>query len=227
LGVFEKATPQEYPISDDGLIALDPWNPMPTIPGLEYFHYLGLFILLLLGGIGLPFPEDATLILCGILISTQVVRPIPALFTVYAGLLIADLTLHFIGRKYGRQIVMHHWFHKFISPERLSFLEEKFNRRGILFILLGRHLAGLRAQIFLVSGVLRMPTLKFLLADGFSSIFTIVIMVGAGYLGGNSLNALRKDISRVEHLGILILVAALAVYLIFRYLKPRKKGSPP
>jgi len=114
-----------------------------------------------------------------------------------------------------------------ISPERLSLLENKFNQRGILFILLGRHLVGLRAQIFLVSGVLRMPTQKFLLADGLSSIFTMAVMVGAGYLGGNSLNALRKDISRVEHLGILILVAALAVYLIFRYAKPMKKGSLP
>ncbi|HXX58494.1 MAG TPA: hypothetical protein VEI96_10875 [Thermodesulfovibrionales bacterium] len=27
------------------------------------FPYLGLFVLLLLGGIGFPFPEDATLIL--------------------------------------------------------------------------------------------------------------------------------------------------------------------
>ena len=200
---------------------------MPTIPGLEHFHYLGLFILLLLGGIGLPFPEDATLILCGFLISTQVVKPIPALLTVYVGLLTADLTLHFIGRKFGRRIVTHRRFRKMISPERLSLLENKFNQRGILFILLGRHLVGLRAQIFLVSGVLRMPTLKFLLADGLSSIFTMAVMVGAGYLGGNSLNALRKDISRVEHLGILILVAALAVYLIFRYAKPMKKGSLP
>ena len=199
---------------------------MPIITGLEHFHYLGLFILLLLGGIGLPFPEDATLILCGFLISTQVVKPIPALLTVYVGLLTADLTLHFIGRRFGRRIVTHRRFRKMISPERLSLLENKFNQRGILFILLGRHLVGLRAQIFLVSGVMRMPTLKFLLADGFSSIFTMAIMVGAGYLGGNSLNALRKDISRVEHLGILILVVALAVYLIFRYVKPRKKGSP-
>ena len=200
---------------------------MPIITGLEHFHYLGLFILLLLGGIGLPFPEDATLILCGFLISTQVVKPIPALLTVYVGLLTADMILHFIGRKYGRQIVTHPRFQKLLSPERLSYLEEKFNQRGVLFILLGRHLVGLRAQIFLVSGVMRMPAFKFLLADGFSSIFSIALMTGAGYLGGNSLNALRKDISRVEHLGILILVSALAVYLIFRYVKPRKKGSPP
>ena len=197
---------------------------MTLFTHIENFPYLGMFVLLILGGVGLPFPEDATLIMCGLLISTQVVRPIPALLTVYAGLLIADLTLHFIGRKYGRQIVTHRRFRKIISPERLSYLEEKFNQRGVLFILMGRHFFGLRAQIFLVSGVMRMPSLKFLLADAFSSIFTIALMTGAGYLGGNSLGVLKRDLSRIEHIGILLLVTALIVYLLFRYFKSRTNG---
>lgn len=94
---------------------------MPLMPHIEQFPYLGMFSLLILGGVGLPFPEDATLILCGILISIQVVKPIPALLTVYAGLLMADLLLHLIGRKYERQIVTHRRFRKVISPERLTF----------------------------------------------------------------------------------------------------------
>jgi membrane protein DedA with SNARE-associated domain len=180
-----------------------------------------MFLLLILGGIGLPFPEDATLILCGILISTQVVRPIPALLTVYAGLLIADFTLHFIGKKYGRRIVSHRWFHKLISPERLSFLEEKFNQRGILFILLGRHLAGLRAQLFLVSGVMRMPNLKFLVADAVSSLFTMTLMVGAGYWGGNVLKFLKRGLVRMEHIAVLIILVSIVSYSFYRYLKPK------
>jgi membrane protein DedA with SNARE-associated domain len=188
---------------------------------IENFPYLGMFILLILGGVGLPFPEDATLIMCGLLISTQVVRPIPALLTVYAGLLIADLTLHFIGRKYGRQIVTHRRFHKWISPERLSFLEKKFNRIGLLLILLGRHIAGLRAQIFLVSGIMRMPTLKFFVADALSSIFTMALMVGAGYWGGNSLRLLKRGLVKIEHIAILVILFSIIIYSFYRYLKPK------
>ncbi|MBT9537288.1 MAG: DedA family protein [Nitrospirae bacterium] len=164
---------------------------------VEHFQYFGLFILLILGGIGFPFPEDATLILCGFLISHDVVKPIPALLVVYSGLLIADLSLYFVGKKYGRQIVIHKRFHKIISPERLSMLEDKFNKKGILIILMGRHLIGLRAQIFLVAGIMRMSALKFLMADAVSSILTIVLMVGAGYMGGNSLQIVRKDITKI------------------------------
>jgi hypothetical protein len=34
---------------------------LPLIPNIEYFPYLGLFLLLVLGGFGLPSPEDVIL----------------------------------------------------------------------------------------------------------------------------------------------------------------------
>jgi membrane protein DedA with SNARE-associated domain len=192
---------------------------------VEHFPYLGLFVLLILGGIGFPFPEDTTLILCGFLISTDVVKPIPAILTVYSGLLIADFGLYVIGKKYGRTIVNHKRFHKIISPERLSMIEDKFNKKGTLIILLGRHLVGLRAQIFLAAGVMRMSALKFIMADAVSSIFTIALMVGAGYLGGNSLQVIKRDITRIEHIGILAVIILLTIYLFFRYFKSRRSKT--
>ena len=196
---------------------------MSGISGIvEHFPYLGLFILLILGGIGFPFPEDTTLILCGFLISTHMIKPVPALLVVYAGLLITDFFLYFVGKKYGRAIVNHKRFHRIVSPERLALIEDNFNKKGILVILIGRHLVGLRAQIFLAAGVMRMSALKFLAADAVSSIFTIALMVGAGYMGGNSLEIIKRDITRIEHIGILIVVTLFAIYLIFRHYKSRQ-----
>ncbi len=186
---------------------------------------MGLFLLLILGGIGLPFPEDTTLILCGFLISTDVVKPIPALLAVYSGLLITDFGLYFVGKKYGRKIVTHKRFQKIVSPERLAALEDKFNKKGILVILIGRHLVGLRAQIFLAAGVMRMSPLKFLAADAFSSLFTMALMIGAGYMGGNSLEIIKRDITRYEHIGILLIIILLTIYLFFRYFKSRRSKT--
>ncbi|MDA8214185.1 MAG: DedA family protein [Nitrospiraceae bacterium] len=192
---------------------------------IEHFPYMGLFLLLILGGIGLPFPEDTTLILCGFLISTDVVKPIPALLAVYSGLLITDFGLYFVGKKYGRKIVTHKRFQKIVSPERLAALEDKFNKKGILVILIGRHLVGLRAQIFLAAGVMRMSPLKFLAADAFSSLFTMALMIGAGYMGGNSLEIIKRDITRYEHIGILLIIILLTIYLFFRYFKSRRSKT--
>ena len=200
---------------------------MSGIPQLiDQFPYVGLFVLLVLGGIGFPFPEDTTLFLWGFLISTKVVKLIPALLVVYSGLLSTDFFLHFVGRKYGRNIVTHKKFQKILSPERLAMLEDKFNKRGVLLILGGRHLVGLRAQIFIVSGVMRMSALKFLITDAISSLVTIALMVGAGYVGGNSLQILRKNISRIEHIVILLIIVLLAIYLPFRYVKYKGDKNP-
>lgn len=192
---------------------------------VEHFPYAGLFILLILGGIGLPFPEDATLILCGFLLSQTIIKPMPGLLVVYSGLLIADLLLYHFGRQYGRKIVTHKRFHRILSPERFSKIEGQFRTKGSLFILIGRHLVGLRAQVFIVAGVMRMSVLKFFIADAVSSIFTIAIMVGAGYAGGNSLQVIKKDISRIEHVAVFVLIIILVIYLFSRYVGSGDKRS--
>ena len=200
---------------------------MPHIVSIvEQFPYLGLFVLLVLGGIGFPFPEDTTLILCGFLIFNDVVKPVPAGLVVYSGVLLTDLFLYFVGRKYGRMIVTHKRFRKIISPERLSLLEEKFNKRGVLLLVFGRHFVGLRAQILLTAGVMRMSSIKFLIIDAFSASLTIAFMVGAGYMGGNSLQIIKKDVTRVEHVAIFLAVTFLALYLFFRYLRSGRKANP-
>ena len=199
---------------------------MSNISGLiEHFPYIGLFILLILGGIGFPFPEDTTLILCGFLISTGAVKPVPALLVVYSGLLITDFFLYSVGKKYGRMIVTHKRFSKVVTPEKLSLLEDKLNKKGILVILIGRHLVGIRAQVFLAAGVVNMHPLKFLIADGISAIFTMAVMIGAGYIGGNSLQVIKKDITRIEHVAIFLAVTFLALYFLFRYIRSGRKAS--
>ena len=100
---------------------------------------------------------------------------------------------------------------------RLLTMEERFRKHGTLIILAGKHLVGLRAQLFLVAGVMRMSVLKFVLVDAVSLSLTIAVMMGAGYLGGNSLQILEKDITRVEHVLIFLAVIVLGIVLLLKY----------
>lgn len=196
---------------------------MSGISGIvEQFPYLGIFMLLILGGIGLPFPEDATLILSGALIANDVIRPLPAFFLVYSGLLLTDFFLYAVGKKYGSKIVTHKRFHKIISSERLLKLENAFAKWGVLLILVGRHVIFLRSQLMLVSGVMRMSALKFLMADSVSSLFTIAFWGGVGYIGGNSLQIVMKDIKRLEHAAIVLVIILAMLYMSFKYYKMTK-----
>jgi len=190
---------------------------------VDHFPYLGVFLLLILGGIGLPFPEDTTLILSGFLIAHDVMKPLPAFLVIYPSLLMTDFFLYLVGKKYGRMVVEHKRFRKVISPDRLSKIEEKFKKWGIWVVLVGRHLLGLRAQIFLAAGVMKMDVIKFLIADGATSLLTIALMGGIGYVGGNSIQVLKKDLARIEHIAIVAFVILLASWMVFRHIKIKRK----
>jgi membrane protein DedA with SNARE-associated domain len=179
-----------------------------------HFPYLGLFILLILGGIGFPFPEGGTLILCGLLLSTKVIKPVYALVIVYSGVLIGDYLFYSIGRKYGRMIIKHRVFRKVLPPQRLEMLENKFSKWGILFIMIGGRLIG---EIFLVAGILKMSRIKFLTIDILSSLLSVAIWVGLGYVGGHTLQKIiKQDMVRIEHITVFFM-ASIVIYLVFRH----------
>ncbi len=70
-----------------------------------------------------------------------------------------------------------------------------------------------------------MSAIKFLIADATSALFTIALWGGIGYLGGNSLQVLKKDVTRIEHIGVVVLVLLLLGGIIFRYFKNNRKSK--
>ncbi len=187
--------------------------------------YVGLFVMLLLGGVGIPIPEDITLILCGFLAAQEVVKPLPLLATIYPGLLIADSVLYSFGRRFGRAIIEQRRFRRLLPPKRLAELETKFQSRGSFLILFGRHIAGLRVQLFLAAGILRMPYGRFLLADALSALFTITVMAGIGYVGGNSLEVFLRDLKRIEHAALFAVITGITVFLLIRFFREGRRRN--
>ena len=186
---------------------------------IQQFPYIGIYILLVLGTLGLPFPEDGILLLSGFLIAHDVIKPLPAFLVVYSGLLVTDFLLYSIGKRYGRRIVEHKRFQKILTSDRLGKLENKFKKWGALVVFFGRHLLGLRAQIFLVAGVMRMSWNKFLIVDAASALLTIMSWGGLGYWGGNNIQVLRRDILSIEQTVIVILAILLVSGVIIKYFK--------
>jgi membrane-associated protein len=196
---------------------------LETYSLIQHFPYLGFFILLILGTLGLPFPEDGILLLGGFLTSHSVVEPLPAFLVIYSGLLVTDLFLYSVGRKYGRMLVGHKRFSGILTSDKLSKFEEKFRRWGTLFVLFGRHLLGLRAQIFLVAGVMKMPLKTFLVVDATSAMLTIALWGGVGYVGGSGLRTLTQNVRNFELILIVFLLILVSTGVLIQFLKHRRK----
>ena len=184
--------------------------------------YVGIFLLLILGTLGLPFPEDTTLMLSGFLMVQDTIQSLPALLTIYPTLLLTDFLLYWIGKRYGRRVVEHKIFHRIISLNRLLKLEGKFRIWGIWVVFFGRPLLGVRAQIFLVAGVMRMPARKFLLADALSALITMAIMIGIGYFGGSQIQLLKEDLARMNRMIMFSVVLIFMGWFLSRYIRRKK-----
>jgi membrane protein DedA with SNARE-associated domain len=197
---------------------------MPYVDFLmQHSPSLGLLLLLVLGAVGLPFPEDMTLLLCGFLISRRAADPVSALICVYLGLLLSDFIIYSLGRKYGRKIVTHRRFRRILPPERLEKMSRMFERRGRLVILLGRHFAGLRAQIFLTAGISDMPARSFLVSDAAAALVTLGLLGGLGYTGGQQWHAVRSVMNGVG-LGAFVFVGFLSTgFLAVGFLRRRRE----
>ena len=191
---------------------------------INSFPYVGIFLTVILGGIGLPFPEDATLLLSGYLIAHGTAKLFPTFLVVFPLLLITDLFIFFVGKKYGRTLVQHKRFGKLISPEKLLKLEEKFRRRGAWVVLFGRHILGLRTPIFLAAGVTRMSITKFLIVDGATALFTIALFWGGiGLLGDDRIERLTTGATRMGHIAIVVFLILLAGWIGYKCWKQRIK----
>jgi len=190
---------------------------------VEHFSYLGLFVLLILGTLGFPFPEDSILILNGFLVARYVVDPLAASFVVYAGLLLTDYSLYWVGRTYGRGVIEVTRFRKIMTPERLSRLEVEFQRWGGFVVFFGRLLLGLRAQVFLAAGILRMSRIKFLIFDGLPAAIMLVFWGAVGFYGDHGIQTVQTKIRRMDHVVIIILVLLIVAAITYVYLKSKRK----
>ncbi len=70
-----------------------------------------------------------------------------------------------------------------------------------------------------------MPVVKFLITDAITIPVTMLIMIGMGYIGGNSLKIIERDITRIEHLGILLIIILFALFLLIKFFKSRSDAQ--
>jgi membrane protein DedA with SNARE-associated domain len=164
----------------------------------------------------------------GFLIAQGTIKLFPTFLVVFPLLLITDFFVYFVGKKYGRALVQHQRFRKLISPERLLKLEEKFKRRGALVVLFGRHILGLKTQLLLLAGVMKMSVTKFLIVDGATALLTVALFWGGiGLLGEERIEMFKTEATKIGHIALVIFLILLAGWICYKLQQKRIKKIIP
>lgn len=167
----------------------------------------GFVAFLAMTGVGLPIPEEAPLVLAGVL-SRQGVFPWHlAMGACLLGALLGDSIMYLIGRQFGNGFLMRHpYFARFVNAEEEEKLEHVVRRHGFKILLGTRFLIGVRGAVYFAAGAARVPYLRFLLWDLVAATLVVSIVFGLGYAFGEWI---VRVVSDVEKLATAIVVPVL------------------
>lgn len=188
------------------------------------YGYLAVLFVLIICGFGVPIPEDITLVSGGIIAGMypeQVNVHIMLVVSMF-GVLFGDSTMYWLGRIYGARILRVRFIRKFLTVQRLRMVRDKFDQYGNRVLFVARFLPGLRAPIYMVSGITRRVSYaRFVLLDFFAAIISVPIWVYLGYYGAHKRDWLMEQI-KTGQTGIYILIGALALFIGWKVYKAKK-----
>lgn len=190
----------------------------------DYGYWAVLFVLIICG-FGVPIPEDITLVSGGIIAGLYPENVnVHFMFLVSMfGVLLGDSIMYWLGRIYGVKILRFKPVRRVINLKRLRMVRQKFEQYGNRVLFTARFLPGLRAPIYMISGITRRVSYtRFVLIDFFAAVISVPIWVYLGYYGANNREWLMAQIKTGQN-GIFILIGLLAVFLLFKWYKSKKQ----
>jgi membrane protein DedA with SNARE-associated domain len=210
----------------------DPVGPEDVVEALQdfvdNFTYLGIFAVLLLGSLGVPIPEEMSIIAAAVLSHAGIVRWWLALPICFLGVLSGDMVLYWVGRHWSDQVLRWPLVRLVMPPAREQWLKAAYRRHALKTVVTARHLMGLRAAAFLTAGTARIPFWKFVVADAGAALFGVPLLFGLAYFFTVEIRAIMVNVHRAERwlaLASLLALAAMLVVGLWRW--HRRVGENP
>lgn len=149
--------------------------------------YTNLFWLCVITGLAIPIPEDLVVMSAGILLHEGQLTLVRTIVVVSLGMWIRDLVAYGLGRVFGDWLFDQWWSQKLFPPRKIERTRQWFHRYGVLAIVGGRLLIGMRVPVFLVAGSMRVGFRRFAWIDGIGVLLTAPVLLFLGYAFGEPL----------------------------------------
>mgnify|MGYP001599022890 CR=1 FL=1 len=178
--------------------------------------YAGVFFLMAIESLFVPFPSEITMTFSGFLTT---IGKFNFFLVVVCGTLgnLAGATVgYYIGRHLSK-IVLERFIKKygkflFITGEEFTKAENLFKKHGIWIITIARFLPGVRAVISLPAGASKIPYTSFIIFTAFGSIIWSFILTYAGVVLGTNWQYVRITLQKFDLYIILVIIFLITLY---------------
>jgi membrane protein DedA with SNARE-associated domain len=195
------------------LTSLSPSSVYETLAGI-----------LLLCGLGLPIPEDITLISAGYLAHKGVVNVHTVFVVCFLAVLAGDSVAFVMGRLFGSRLLQSRLAQRVFRPRKQIRVRAYFRKFGSKVIFVARFLPGLRFSIFLSAGTLRLRPSVFIIYDSLAALVSVPALVYLAWIFGEHIDHVIAWARRSEY-GILVLVLIVVAWFAIKMLRKRRKEA--
>jgi membrane protein DedA with SNARE-associated domain len=185
---------------------------------IEDYGYWGVALGAFGDSFGLPSSGEVVLLLAsaGAAASTTHFNLAAVIAVAWVFAVLGDACAYTAGRVAGPRVLRRFGVHEDSTAHRFM------DRHGSRAVALARLVAGIRTKVAVVSGSIRMPAHRYLIADAIGAAVWAVAVGLLGYLFSSSVNSLVArfgDATGALGKGAIVLVAGVVVYLSYRYVR--------
>lgn len=183
-----------------------------------FFAYATVFCILVACGLGVPLPEDISLILGGFL-AHKGAASLPVMMVVgFAGILVGDSIIFYAGRRLGTNVGRKQtgFFARIITPEKRAKVEGLFSQHGQKIVCIARFMPGVRAVTYFTAGSVGMPYWRFIFWDGLAALLSAPVFVWLGYHFGSELDFVIGKLKEGQYVVLGLMVAGGVGYYLWR-----------
>ncbi len=196
------------------------------------YEYLAMFAILFLCGVGLPVPEEVTLIGSGLLVGWGEADFFLTSAACVAGILAGDSIIFGLGHHYGQAFLRSRPMRFLIQTKRQAKVASFFAKHGNKAVFFARFVAGVRIGVYAYAGSQKMSWLKFLLLDFLGAMISgpMSIWIGkwaAQKFAADPNEAARKAQAIVSEFGHLLLLAIVVLLVVFIAFKAWRRCRSP
>ncbi|SYX85160.1 DedA family protein [Paenibacillus alvei] len=189
---------------------------------LSHYGYIALFMLLALGIIGIPVPDETLMVFVGSLTVNGPFQYAPAFAVCLAGSMTGMFISYIVGRRVGKPLLDRYGKKLKLTPKRVERTEHWFQKYGSWSIVFGYFVPGLRHLTCYLAGMSRMKWTTYLFAAGSGALLWVTTFLTIGHIVGNHW---REAVRWLHSKGNPILFGSLVVlavggtitYFIIRY----------
>jgi len=176
-----------------------------TIGSMGYF---GIFALMFLESSFFPFPSEVVMIPAGYLAFKGDMNLALVLISGIVGSLAGAWFNYILAAKFGRKFIG-----KIISHEKITKLDDFFNKHGSISTFTGRLIPGIRQYISFPAGLAKMDGVKFSIYTLLGAGIWAIILTMLGYFVGQNevlIHSYLKEIT-ITTVGIIVIIIILYI----------------